>query len=176
MRSLRLHQKILLARFYVYVMMKTIFTSILVLLGTITYAQHTTTNHQQFEVVKTDAEWKKQLSADAYLVLRKKGTEPAFSGLLWDNHQHGMYHCAGCGNELFSSAHKFESGTGWPSFYQPVAKGKVIKVADQSYGMERTEVICARCGGHLGHVFEDGPDPTGLRYCINSVSLMFKKK
>jgi peptide-methionine (R)-S-oxide reductase len=134
------------------------------------------TNQKQFEVVKTDAEWKKQLSPEAYTVLRKKGTERAFSGALWDNHETGIYYCAGCGNELFSSAHKFESGTGWPSFYKPITKGKVIDVVDNSYGMVRTEVICARCGGHLGHVFEDGPDPTGLRYCMNSVALTFKKK
>jgi peptide-methionine (R)-S-oxide reductase len=155
--------------------MKIILTSILALLSTITFAQKTTTNQKQFEVVKTDAEWKQQLSAEAYNVLRKKGTERAFSGLLWDNHQSGIYYCAGCGNELFSSAHKFESGTGWPSFYQPIVTGKVKNIIDNSYGMERTEVICARCGGHLGHVFDDGPQPTGLRYCMNSVSLMFKK-
>jgi peptide-methionine (R)-S-oxide reductase len=156
--------------------MKTILTSILALLSTITFAQKTTTNLKQFEVVKTDAEWKQQLSAEAYTVLRKKGTERAFSGSLWDNHQSGIYYCAGCGNELFSSAHKFESGTGWPSFYQPIVKGRVKNITDNSYGMERTEVICARCGGHLGHVFDDGPQPTGLRYCMNSVSLTFKKK
>jgi peptide-methionine (R)-S-oxide reductase len=155
--------------------MKTILASLLLLLAAISYAQ-TTTNKKGFEVVKADAEWKKQLSPEAYTVLRKKGTERAFSGALWDNHETGIYYCAGCGNELFSSAHKFESGTGWPSFYKPIAKGKVIDEVDNSYGMTRTEVICARCGGHLGHVFEDGPDPTGLRYCMNSVSMTFKKK
>lgn len=156
--------------------MKIVIAGILVLLGSITYAQQTSTNKKGFEIVKTDAEWKKQLSPDAYTVLRKKGTERAFTGEFWDNHETGTYCCAGCGNELFSSAHKFESGTGWPSFYQPIAKGKTIDEVDNSYGMKRTEVICARCGGHLGHVFEDGPEPTGLRYCINSVSLVFKKK
>lgn len=153
--------------------MKTLFACMMVLLGTITHAQ---TNKKGFEVVKTDAEWKKQLSPDAYTVLRKGGTERAYTGALWDNHETGTYYCAGCGNELFSSAHKFESGTGWPSFYQPITKGKVLDEADHSYGMTRTEVLCARCGGHLGHVFDDGPNPTGLRYCINSVSLTFKKK
>jgi peptide-methionine (R)-S-oxide reductase len=155
--------------------MKILITGIVVLLAAISYAQ-TTTNKKGFEVVKTDAEWKKQLSLDAYTVLRKKGTEKAYSGSLWDNHETGIYYCAGCGNELFSSAHKFESGTGWPSFYKPVATGRVLDIVDNSYGMSRTEVICARCGGHLGHVFDDGPEPTGLRYCMNSVSLTFKKK
>jgi peptide-methionine (R)-S-oxide reductase len=137
--------------------MKTFTTCILVLLGTITFAQKSGTNQKQFEVVKTDVEWKKQLSPEAYNVLRKKGTEPAYLGALWDNHQNGIYYCAGCGNELFSSAHKFESGTGWPSFYQPIAKGRVLTIIDNSYGMERTEVICARCGGHLGHISKTVP-------------------
>jgi peptide-methionine (R)-S-oxide reductase len=156
--------------------MKISLTGILVLLVAITFAQQPVTNQKQFAVVKTDAEWKQQLSADAYTVLRKKGTEKAFTGELWDNHQTGSYYCAGCGNELFSSIHKFESGTGWPSFYQPIVKGRVADIPDHSYGMTRTEVICNRCGGHLGHVFDDGPEPTGLRYCINSVSLTFRKK
>lgn len=125
-------------------------------------------------MVKTEAEWRKQLSKEAYKVLREKGTEHAYTGIYWDHHKRGTYNCVGCGNELFSSAHKFDSGTGWPSFYKPVEEKRILTESDVSYGMIRTEVMCARCGGHLGHVFEDGPEPTGLRYCINSVALTFK--
>jgi peptide-methionine (R)-S-oxide reductase len=156
--------------------MKPLITILLALLCSIAFAQHSTTNRKGFEVVRTDAEWRKQLSPEAYQVLRKKGTERAFTGAYYNNHESGIYYCAGCGNELFSSVHKFESGTGWPSFYKPLANGKVLEETDNSYGMKRTEIQCARCGGHLGHVFEDGPEPTGLRYCINSVALTFKKK
>ena len=128
------------------------------------------------KIFKTDAEWRKQLSSEAYDVLRKSGTERAFTGKYWNNHEKGVYNCAGCGLSLFKSDTKFESGTGWPSFYQPIAKSHVIEHTDMTYGMKRTEVVCARCEGHLGHVFEDGPNPTGLRYCMNSVSLDFVKQ
>lgn len=129
-----------------------------------------------FPVVKTEAEWKKQLTPLQYHVLREKGTERAFTGRYWDNHEEGVYRCAACGQELFDAATKFESGTGWPSFYQPIVAGAVKIEKDFSYGMVREEVVCSRCGGHLGHVFEDGPKPTGLRYCMNSASLLLVKK
>ena len=127
-------------------------------------------------VVKTNAEWKKILSSDQYGVLRDHGTERAFSSPLNDNHEHGTFLCAGCRNPLFSSDTKFDSGTGWPSFYAPIAKNAVKEDRDVSYGMARTEVLCNVCGGHLGHVFDDGPKPTGLRYCMNGVAMMFQKK
>lgn len=124
----------------------------------------------------SEEQWKKKLTKEQYHVLREKGTERAFTGRLLNNHENGMYVCAGCGAELFSSDTKFESGTGWPSFYQPANQQNVGEKADNSWFMHRTEVLCNKCGGHLGHVFEDGPDPTGLRYCINSLSLDFKKQ
>jgi peptide-methionine (R)-S-oxide reductase len=127
-------------------------------------------------VTKSEAEWKKTLTPEQYRVLREQGTEMAFTGKYWNNHQAGTYLCAACGLELFSSDTKFDSGTGWPSYWQPIDKTHVKEITDDSYGMHRVEVECARCGGHLGHVFEDGPRPTGLRYCINSVSLSFQPK
>ena len=128
------------------------------------------------KITKTDEEWKKLLTPEQYRVLRKEGTEVAFTGKYWDNHAAGTYVCAACGLELFSSDTKFDSGTGWPSFWAPIARNHVKEVVDRTLGMERIEVECARCGGHLGHVFDDGPKPTGLRYCMNSVSLEFKPK
>jgi len=126
----------------------------------------------QTKVTKTEEEWKKVLSPEEYHVLREKGTEPAFSGKYLKNKKKGTYVCAGCGNELFSSETKFDSGTGWPSFWSPVSKDSVEEKVDNRFGMHRTEVRCKKCGGHLGHVFDDSPTPTGQRYCINSVSLI----
>jgi methionine-R-sulfoxide reductase len=125
------------------------------------------------QLVLSDAEWQRRLTSEQYEVLRSKGTERPFCGNLLDNKQKGVYACAGCGLPLFSSDSKFQSGTGWPSFFKPIADGNVAEESDRSYGMVRTEINCARCDGHLGHVFDDGPRPTGLRFCLNSASLVF---
>lgn len=128
------------------------------------------------KVFKTKEKWKKELGSEAYSVLRNAGTERAFTGEYWDNKKDGIYYCNACGFPLFSSETKYKSGSGWPSYYQPINDYSILEKVDYSLGSSRTEILCARCEGHLGHVFEDGPPPTGLRYCVNSISLKFEEK
>lgn len=128
-----------------------------------------------FEIEKPDSEWQKILTPEQYRVLRQKGTERAFTGQYYNHKESGTYKCGACGNALFHSQTKYDSGCGWPSFFTPLAQDNIILQNDYSYGMHRIEVLCKKCGSHLGHVFDDGPEPTGLRYCINSVSLIFEK-
>lgn len=147
---------------------------VLALVSTSCLSQSNKMKKEEYPLSKSEAEWKQELSAEEYKILREKGTEIAFTGKYWTNYDDGMYYCAGCNQKLFSSETKFKSGSGWPSFWDPVTTNSVKIVKDTSFGMIRDEVVCGNCGGHLGHLFSDGPDPTGQRYCLNSAALEFK--